>query len=227
MKKTAIVALALLCAGIAQAAEVQKILFLGNSITLHGPSKKVDWSGNWGMAASALDKDYVHLVTKGLAKKDGAAPATLVKNIATFERQYATNDVLATLTDAVAFNADLIVLCIGENVPNLATEAAKAQFKGSVVKMLNGIKADRKPLIVVRSSFWANAAKDGALKQACAEVGGVFVDISALCKDKKNFARSERSFKFDGVANHPGDQGMQAIADAIVGAVRQTKGNAP
>ena len=224
MKKTAIVALALVCAGIAQAAEVQKILFLGNSITLHGPSKKVDWSGNWGMAASSLDKDYVHLVTKGLAKKDGAAPATLVKNIATFERQYAaTNDVLAQLTDAVAFNADLIVLCIGENVPNLATDAAKAQFKNSVVKMLNGIKADRKPLIVVRSSFWANAAKDGALKQACSEVGGVFVDISALCKDKKNFARSERSFKYDGVANHPGDQGMQAIADAIVGAVKGSK----
>ena len=226
--KMMIVALALVCAGFVQAAEVQKILFLGNSITLHGPSKKVDWSGNWGMAASALDKDYVHLVTKGLAKKEGAAPATLVKNIATFERQYAsTNDVLAQLTDAVAFKADLIVLCIGENVPNLATEGAKAQFKGSVVKMLNGIKADRKPLIVVRSSFWANGAKDDALKQACAEVGGIFVDISALCKDKKNFARSERSFKYDGVANHPGDQGMQAIADAIVGAVRHAKGNAP
>jgi len=219
MKKRAI-ALVLLCAGIAQAAEVQKVLFLGNSITLHGPSKKVDWSGNWGMAASALDKDYVHLVTKGLAKKDGAAPATLVKNIATFERQYATNDALAQLTDAVAFNADLIVLCIGENVPNLATDAAKAQFKGSVVKMLNGVRADRKPVIVVRSCFWANAAKDDALKQACAEVGGVFVDISALCKDEKNFARSERPFKNAGVGNHPGDQGMQAIADAIVGAVR-------
>ena len=204
MKKRAI-ALVLLCAGIAQAAEVQKVLFLGNSITLHGPSKKVD---------------YVHLVTKGLAKKDGAAPATLVKNIATFERQYATNDALAQLTDAVAFNADLIVLCIGENVPNLATEAAKAQFKGSVVKMLNGVRADRKPVIVVRSCFWANAAKDDALKQACAEVGGVFVDISALCKDEKNFARSERPFKNAGVGNHPGDQGMQAIADAIVGAVR-------
>lgn len=218
---------AILCACMAHSAEVQKVLFLGNSITLHGPSKKVDWSGNWGMAASALDKDYVHLVTKGLAKTEGTAPATLVKNISTFERQYATNDVLAELRDAVAFNADLVVVCIGENVPSLVTEAAKTQFKESVVKMLNGIKADRKPMIVVRSCFWANAAKDGALKQACAEVGGTFVDISALCKDDKNFARSERQFTNAGVANHPGDQGMQAIADAIVGAVRLAKGNAP
>jgi alpha-galactosidase len=212
-------ALALALAGIAHAAEFKKVLFLGNSITRHGPSKKVDWSGNWGMAASAQDKDYVHLVTKALAKNDGTAPETLVNNIATFERQYAAYDA-AQFKDAAAFGADLIVVCIGENVPNLATDVAKVQFKDSVVKMLNGIRADRKPVIVVRSSFWANAAKDGALKQACAEVGGVFVDISALCKDEKNFARSEREFKHAGVANHPGDQGMQAIADAIVGAVK-------
>lgn len=219
-------ALALACAGIARAAEFQKVLFLGNSITLHGPSKKVDWSGNWGMAASAQDKDYVHLVTKALAKKDGTAPETLVNNIATFERKYAAYDA-AQFKDAAAFGADLIVVAIGENVPNLATEEAKSQFKDSVVKMLTGIKADRNPLIVVRSCFWANAAKDGALKQACAEVGGVFVDIGALGKDQKNFARSEREFKHAGVANHPGDQGMQAIADAIVGAARKAKGNVP
>lgn len=213
-----------LCAGLVHAADasagLKKVLFLGNSITLHGPSKKVDWSGNWGMAASAADKDYVHLVTQALAKKCGTAPEVLVKNIANFERQYATNDVLSQLSDAVSFNADLIVLCIGENVPPLKTEAAAGQFKESVVNMLKGVKSDHKPLIVVRSCFWADAAKDGALKQACADVGGTFVDISKLCKDEKNFARSERDFKHAGVANHPGDRGMQAISDAIVGAVQ-------
>ncbi len=210
----------LACSCFAQQREVRKILFLGNSITLHGPSKKVDWSGNWGMAASAQEKDYVHLVTQALSKKDGRAPETLVKNIATFEREYAAYDASAQLKDAAAFGADLIVLCIGENVPNLATDAAKGQFKDGVVKMLNSVQAGRKPVIVVRSSFWANAAKDGALKQACADVGGIFVDISALGKDEKNFARSERPFKHAGVANHPGDAGMRAIADAIATAVK-------
>lgn len=207
-------------AGEAPKGDVQKILFLGNSITLHGPSQKVDWTGNWGMAASAAEKDYVHLVTQGLAKKDGSAPEALVKNIAAFERQYATYDVAEQLKDAAAFNADLIVVCIGENVPNLGTPEAMGQFKDGVVKMLNSVKADRKPAIIVRSSFWANAAKDEALKQACSEVGGTFVDISKLGKDEKNFARSERPYKHAGVANHPGDRGMQAIADAIVGAVK-------
>lgn len=220
MMKRVIAALALLCAGIAQAGEFQKVLFLGNSITLHGPSQKVDWSGNWGMAASAAEKDYVHLVTQSLAKKDGSAPETLVKNIAAFERQYATYDVAEQLKDAVAFQADLIVLCIGENVPTPGSPEALSQFKDAVVKMLNSVKAGRSPTLVVRSSFWASAAKDEALKQACAEVGGRFADIRALGKDEKNFARSERPYKHAGVANHPGDRGMQAIADAIVGAIK-------
>ena len=56
-----------------------KVLFLGNSITKHGPKADIDWSGNWGMAASAEAKDYVHLVTKALTDKAGAAPEVLVK----------------------------------------------------------------------------------------------------------------------------------------------------
>jgi len=51
--KTSLVALALLCVCSVHAAEYRKVLFLGNSITLHGPSQKVDWSGNWGMRAIA------------------------------------------------------------------------------------------------------------------------------------------------------------------------------
>lgn len=228
--KNGLIAMAVVCAGMVCAAEVpkgefNKILFLGNSITLHGPSKKVDWSGNWGMAASALDKDYVHLVTKALAKKDGSAPEMLVKNIAAFERQYAAYDAKDLLKETIPFQADLIVIAVGENVPTLGTEEAKTQFKDGLVKVLKGVRADRNPVIIVRSCFWANAAKDEALKKACQEVGGIYVDNSALGKDEKNFASAERAFKHAGVAHHPGDKGMQAIADAIIGAARQAKGN--
>ena len=41
-----------------------RVLFVGNSITLHGPSPKIGWTNNWGMAATARDKDYVHLLQK-------------------------------------------------------------------------------------------------------------------------------------------------------------------
>jgi len=207
--------------------DFQKILFLGNSITLHGPNKGIGWEGNWGMAASSADKDYVHRVAQGLPKADGSAPATLIKNIATFERQYASYDTEALVKEASAFAPDLIVVAIGENVPALTNAACQAEFAAKTAALLKGIRAERKPLIVVRSCFWANGPKDESLKKACEEVGGRYLDISALGKNEANYARSEREFQHKGVAAHPGDKGMQAIADAIVGAVRQAKGNAP
>ena len=197
----------------------KRVLFLGNSITKHGPKADIDWSGNWGMAASAEAKDYVHLVTKALAEKQGAVPEVLVKNIADFERAYAGYDVAAKLKEAVDFQADLIILAIGENVPGLKTAEDKTKLQESVTKLLTTLRGDRKPTILVRSCFWANAAKDEAIRGACTAVNGVYVDISALSKDEKNYARSERPFKHAGVANHPGDAGMAAIAEAIVKAL--------
>lgn len=197
----------------------RKVLFLGNSITKHGPKADIDWSGNWGMAATAESKDYVHLVTKSLAEKSGSAPEVLVKNIADFERAHAGYDIAGKLKEAVDFQADLIIIAIGENVPGLKTPEDKAQFQNSVIKLLTAVKGDRKPTILVRSCFWAHEAKDEALQQACTSAGGIYVDISSLSKDESNYARSERPYKNQGVANHPGDKGMAAIAEALVKAL--------
>ncbi len=199
--------------------QYRKILFLGNSITRHGPKADIDWSGNWGMAASAESKDYVHLVTKALTEKSGAKPEVLVKNIADFERAYAGYDVAGKLKDVIGFGADLIIIAIGENVPGLKSAEEAAKFQASVSRLLTALQGDRKPTLLVRSCFWANAAKDEALQKACGEAGGIFVNIGPLSKDQGNYARSERPFKHAGVANHPGDKGMAAIAAAIVKAV--------
>ena len=43
--------------------KANRILFLGNSLTLHGPREEIGWKHNWGMAASAPERDFVHLVT--------------------------------------------------------------------------------------------------------------------------------------------------------------------
>ena len=204
---------------------IRRILFLGNSITLHGPKADIGWTGNWGMAASSEDKDYVHLVTSALARHTGSRPQILVSNIAGFERNYATYDVDSQMKDLFAFDPDLVVLTIGENVPALGSEEAKTQFKAGVMSILRCAMAKRHPLVVVRSCFWADAAKDEVLRQACQEVGGIFVDAGPLGRDPANAARSERSFAHAGVAGHPGDKGMKALAGAIVEAVlnSQTK----
>jgi hypothetical protein len=125
------------------------------------------------------------------------------------------------LNDLFAFDPDLVVLAIGENVPALGSEEARAEFKAGLMNILRCALAKRHPLVVVRSCFWADAAKDQVLSQACEEAGGIFVDAGPLGRDAANAARSERSFTQAGVAAHPGDKGMKALADAIVQAVQQ------
>jgi lysophospholipase L1-like esterase len=203
-------------------AGTERILFVGNSITLHGAKASIGWTNTCGMAASAPEKDYVHIVTRAVGTTTGTAPVTMVQNIADFERRYETYD-LAQLKKALDFKADTIIVAIGENVPAIASEEAKAKFKASVLKLLKAMKGSNNPTIIVRSSFWQNKAKDEILKQACQEAGGVFVDISGLSKDESHFARSERSYAHSGVAAHPGDKGMQAIADALLAALKSTK----
>jgi hypothetical protein len=212
----ALLSLLLISAVPSRAADALRLLFVGNSITLHGPSEKIGWSGNWGMAATALEKDYVHLVVAGVSKQNGAAPEYRVVNVADYERAYAKAEVPAKLTEALAFEPNTAVLAIGENIPALKTEEEKAACKESVTKLMKAMSRDGKTKLIVRSCFWANAAKDAVLKEACATVGGTFLDISALSKDESNYARSERKIENAGVANHPGDKGMQAIADAIL-----------
>jgi hypothetical protein len=198
----------------------QKILFVGNSITSHGPKADIDWHGNWGMAATSLDKDYVHVVTKALATKQGATPVIMVKNVADFERAHVGYDIVGKYADAAAFKADLVILCIGENVAALKTPEAQAKYQEQVTALLKTLKSNPQAAIIVRSSFWPSEAKDSAMRKACETVGGTFVDISALSKDERNYARSERPYKHAGVANHPGDRGMAAIAEEIVKAVK-------
>ncbi len=201
-----------------------KILFLGNSITLHGPLPSIGWSGNWGMAASAEEKDYVHLLSAHLAEASGSKPRVKVKNIADFERQHATFDIATGLKAELDFKADLVILAIGENVPGLDTEVAKANYAVAYAKLLAELKQHGAPAIFVRSCFWPDPAKDEIMRQASAAAGAVFVDIAALGRDASNAARAERQIEHAGVAGHPGDKGMHGIANAIWFAIQKRAG---
>ena len=44
----------------------KRLLIVGNSITRHAPSAKLGWFGDWGMAASTKENDFVHVLEKML-----------------------------------------------------------------------------------------------------------------------------------------------------------------
>jgi TolB protein len=198
-----------------------KILFLGNSITLHGPAPAIGWTGNWGMAASAEHLDYVHLLTADIAAASGEQPTVMVKNIADFERGHIDYDVTNGLKSELEFQADIVVVAIGENVSELTTDDAKEKFAKAFSVLLGELRQHGQPAIFVRSSFWSNLAKDSIMQNAARDAGATFVDIATLGSDASNMARSERQIEHAGVAAHPGDKGMKSIADAILAAIRQ------
>ncbi len=201
-----------------------RVLFLGNSITLHGPAPAIGWTGNWGMAASAEHLDYVHLVTAGIAAASGLEPEIMVKNIADFERGYDTYNVKESLKSELEFQADIIIVAVGENVSELMTDEAKAKYTTACSGLLSELREHGDPAVFVRSSFWANPVKDDVMREAAQGAEATFVDIAALGLDETSMARSERRIEHAGVASHPGDKGMKAIADAILAAIRQGQG---
>ena len=96
-----------------------RVLFVGNSITLHGPRPQIGWTNNWGMAASARDKDYVHLLQKKIAVARPDAQCCLLQVAGTIERSFFKKDWSCekNFKWARAFKPDVIVLFFGANVP--------------------------------------------------------------------------------------------------------------
>ncbi len=200
---------------------VAKILFLGNSITVHGPAPAIGWTGNWGMAASARDKDYVHQLLARISRASGGTPKAMISNIADFERKLADFNIRKELKEELAFEADVVILAIGENASSPKTDEARKRLADALGNLLAELKQHGHPKFFVRSQFWPDAEKDRLLKKASNDAGGIFVDLGRLGIDPANSARSERQIEHAGVAGHPGDRGMAAIADELWRAMKQ------
>lgn len=190
-----------------------KVLVYGNSIALHGPLSKIGWTNNWGMAASAPEKDFAHLVVAGLEAKLGKKADFRIRNLAALERNFTTN--VATVAEISAdakWKPDYVVVAIGENAKGVeeAGAAAYGKFLADIVRPF----ADSGARIVMRSPFWRNALKAECTAKAAAEVGAVYVDAGSLGSSDENKATG--LFSHAGVANHPGDLGMSRLADLIL-----------
>ncbi len=204
--------------------KANRILFFGNSITIAPHAVPgTNWTGGWGMASSVPEKDYVHLVTSSIAQDAGGMPEVMATYNLQFELNYATYDLNSPEMQAqMAFNPDIVVVAIGENVPALSTVQAQADYAAAFGNLLNHFKGNGNPKIFVRSCFWADATKDNIMRDVTNAAGDVFIDQSSLAITA-NWASQEPENPFcnagNGVNQHPGDQGMQAIADSLYGSM--------
>lgn len=91
-----------------------KLLFLGNSITRHGKAENLGWCGDWGMAASSKENDYVHKLISKFCQK-GIKVSVCIANLSDWERTRNMDLLFTKYLSALRFNADYVIVRLGEN----------------------------------------------------------------------------------------------------------------
>ena len=185
-----------------------KILIVGNSITRHGPAPQIGWEHDWGMAATAPEKDYVHLLQAKM-EADGKNVLTMVRHASNWERTHMNEGALADFEKEHEFSPDILLLRFGENVPKDCDFDFFAQKLREFVDYINAKNA----LVIVTTTIWGNPKKDAVLRSLAEERGYPCVELGAIGKDDSMMAIG--LFEHRGVSIHPGDKGMQYIADTV------------
>ena len=191
-----------------------KVLFLGNSITVHERAPQIGWDHNWGMAASREANDYVHLVLRGLGERYGALNYCIA-NVGTWELKYWDGELLNSFSAARDFRPDLVIVRLGENVNRAMF--GEYDFAGHFAAFLRYFHTPGSELVVT-GLFWEHEETEQMIRREAEKEGGKFVVLSDLGYRNENKALVQ--YAHPGVALHPNDRGMRAIAERILAAVR-------
>lgn len=195
---------------------------IGNSITIHETCDY--WWNEIGMAASVAEKDYYHIVTAALEAKYGEVESN-VFNFATWEVQAHDRAQTLSLLDPFLYEQlDLVTIQLSENASDLST------FKQDFEELIRYVQAKApNAQIIVVGDFW-DAGEKTILKRTAANATGVtFVSLNDIVGDPEYQSAmgaivydpegGEHEVDHGGVAGHPGDKGMEYIAQTILNAV--------
>lgn len=187
----------------------KNVLILGNSIVENPPAVEIGWDHNWGMAASARDSDFVHILSANIHKID---PAINIywKSIATFENNYETYD-LSQLTDYR--NADMIIIKISENVKY--EPGMDKNFISSYDNLMRFLAPSDSTIKIIVEGFWPTPV-NGIIKDYALRNNYLFIPLADLYENDKSNAAIDL-FENEGVGRHPSDKGMRNITSRIWG----------
>ncbi|UEG49211.1 hypothetical protein LK994_11275 [Ferruginibacter lapsinanis] len=201
--------------------KIKTVLILGNSIVRLPPDPAVEWYGDWGMAASTKDSDFVHLLIRNINLKDSTVVVHF-KNISDFERNFTSYNF--SKLDSLK-NPDLLILKISENVD--VKKAEDSNFIAHYDKLINYVDPNKKAERVIADGFWPKGYKytryhlwtveggdvNDMIRQYAIKNNYPFITTTNLSQDSTNMAG--KRFKDASVASHPSDKGMRMIADLI------------
>ncbi|GAB3687305.1 hypothetical protein GCM10027592_00670 [Spirosoma flavus] len=195
----------------------KRMMVIGNSIMAHGPAPMLGWYNSNGMAASAPDKDFVHLVTAYLKTLDSSAEFILQTG-GDFERFFGNADYSIDQFNQPVQQTqpDLIIVRIGENVDDGQVNGTR-DFEGNFRRLLErlaSLNPSQPVKIICTTSVWDRPNTDAIIRKVTNEKGYPLVDLRYMVGKSQYFAGME--YADPGVAAHPNDAGMKEIADRII-----------
>ena len=204
-----------------------KILFVGNSITLHPPSEALGWYGNWGMAATSAENDYVHKLMTYLDGKYQNVEYKIV-NGWDFEKNFYDLSRVSKekYKEYIDYDADIIICSLGANINNASNEddsgfITNYEFNGENYKnIVNYFSTYNDAKIIACITTLTRTNTKAEIRKCAENECWEIVDWSDLT-DKKYTAASDKSSPVfsenvnSGVLAHPGNLGMAVMAQRL------------
>ncbi|MBC3785555.1 SGNH/GDSL hydrolase family protein [Spirosoma utsteinense] len=211
----------------------ERVLYVGNSITLHGGSPFFivnDKNPKRGMAATSPDKDYVHLMS---AKHQSLNPSVENRTLASWnmggqldeatgpywEGQSTKNGIdLSRFDPVAAWKPDIIYIRLGENVTDWEINNP-AQYQNRLKDLIDKlISQSPGAKVVLSTAVWDKPNYDAAIRAIGAERNYPIADFSNMWPNRLingYYALNPSIYGDAGTDNHPDDDGMAHMADGL------------
>ena len=193
-------------------------LAIGNSITWHG--KTSYWWTECGMASTRKENDYYHLICNHLNQVKGNV-CSHVTNFSIWETQaHDRAETFESIKKYLSNELDLITIQLSENVTDYTT------WESDYVELVSYIKQKApNAQIILIGDFWETNKTD--VKERVAQQTNVQLanlneivgntsyqcGIGTIVYDEEGNAHT---VEHGGVAMHPGDSGMEYIANKVI-----------
>lgn len=190
---------------------IDRVLIIGNSITIARPLPEEGWYGNWGMAASDSSRDYVHVLMDSIWKYNPSVEFKVTGTGVVFENEFLEYDMDSVYSEFRAFRPEFIIIRVGENVND--SLAGAVDFESYFVEFVDYFRTNERVPVICASSFWERVNTTQRMKAACEKNNYLHLELHDLYQNLENVAFAD--FESISVGSHPNDLGMRRIANRI------------
>ncbi len=199
--------------------QAPRILFMGNSLTLSPKIPERNWTHVWGMAASALEKDYVHQ-TATILKGMGMDAEPIIANRPCPQCDGGIDEQIHNMDQVRKLRPRYVVVQLSEHSGEIEIRSGK--MARQYHDLLAALADAGVPHVYCLGSWGEKSIDDLHNQGILYGMGGFanarFLDISSISADTASYADTTVSTDL-AVRWHPGDQGMRRIAETVADAV--------